>query len=94
MLNSQGRNLGHSVTFATTSVLSSIQGDLGESSQVIVQSSTTEQHQVRNKGNLFIQLCAMCYVLCAMCYVLWIWYSDLDPKVDEENDNGNLINCH
>ena len=87
MLNSQGRNLGHSVTFATTSVLSSIQGDLGESGQVIVQSSTTKQHQVRNKGNLFIQLCAM-------CYVLWIWYSDLDPKVDEENDNGNLINCH
>ena len=31
--NSQGRNLGRSVTLARTSGLSSIQGDLGESGQ-------------------------------------------------------------
>ena len=33
--NSQGRNLGRSVTPARTSGLSSIQGDLGESGKVI-----------------------------------------------------------
>ena len=37
MLNSQGRNLGHSVTAARTSGLFSIQGDLGESGKGILE---------------------------------------------------------
>ena len=40
LLNSQGRNLGHSVTPPRTSGLSSIQGDLGDSGKGIFTSQS------------------------------------------------------